>query len=88
MSGGEGRRAALLVVDMLNPYDHEDADALAGHVAETIETLADLVRRAREAPDDVVDLVYVNDTCTTTRCASCATPSRTSTPSSAPRRWR
>jgi len=54
-------RAALLVVDMLNPYDHEDADALADHVAATIEPLADLVSRACEDPGDTVDLIYVND---------------------------
>lgn len=54
-------RAALLVVDMLNPYDHDDADALADHVAATIEPLADLVGRAREDPGGAVDLVYVND---------------------------
>src|SRR5689334_4391418 len=50
--------AALLVVDMLNPYDHDDADALADHAAAIVEPLADLVRRAREAD---VDVIYVND---------------------------
>ncbi|HKG38081.1 MAG TPA: isochorismatase family cysteine hydrolase [Conexibacter sp.] len=55
---GSGRGAALLVVDMLNPYDHDDADALADHVAGIVAPLADLVRRARE---DGVDLIYVND---------------------------
>ncbi len=50
--------AALLVVDMLNPYDHEDADMLADHVAAVVEPLADLARRAREAN---VDVIYVND---------------------------
>jgi nicotinamidase-related amidase len=52
------RGAALLVVDMLNPYDHEDADALADHVARIVEPLAELVSRAGEAG---VDLIYVND---------------------------
>ena len=28
-----GDRTALLVVDMLNPYDHEDADKLVENVA-------------------------------------------------------
>jgi nicotinamidase-related amidase len=50
--------AALLVVDMLNPYDHEDADTLADHAAAVVEPLADLIRRARE---DAVELIYVND---------------------------
>ncbi len=51
--------AALLVVDMLNPYDHEDADALAAHAATVVEPLAGLVERARD--DEDVDLIYVND---------------------------
>jgi nicotinamidase-related amidase len=50
--------AALLVVDMLNPYDHEDADALAGNVTPIVEPLTDLIARARE---DDLDVVYVND---------------------------
>jgi nicotinamidase-related amidase len=51
--------AALLVVDMLNPYDHDDAEALAQHVAAAVEPLVDLIRRARE--DEAVELIYVND---------------------------
>jgi len=58
MSDDSGRGAALLVIDMLNPYDHDDAEALADHVAGIVEPLADLVRRAREGG---VDLIYVND---------------------------
>jgi nicotinamidase-related amidase len=50
---------ALIVVDMLNSYRHDDADELAGNVANVIEPLADLVERGRA--DDDVDLVYVND---------------------------
>jgi nicotinamidase-related amidase len=50
---------ALIVVDMLNAYDHEDADALKRSVREVLPTIADLVERA-EGHDDV-DLVYVND---------------------------
>jgi nicotinamidase-related amidase len=50
---------AVLVVDMLNTYEHPDAEILISNVAKIIEPLADLVRRAR-ARDDV-DLVYVND---------------------------
>ena len=50
---------ALIVIDMLNPYDHEDADVLAGNVEETVGPLADLIAWAREADD--VELVYVND---------------------------
>jgi len=50
--------AGLLVVDMLNPYDHEDAGALADNVAPIVEPLAALIGRARE---DGLDVVYVND---------------------------
>ena len=49
---------ALIVVDMLNPYDHEDADPLKESVADTVPVIADLVGRARET-DTLV--VFVND---------------------------
>ncbi|MEB4209637.1 isochorismatase family cysteine hydrolase [Mycobacterium sp. 94-17] len=50
---------ALLVVDMMNTYQHPDAENLIPNVEKAIEPLADLVHRARESDD--VDLVYVND---------------------------
>jgi nicotinamidase-related amidase len=50
---------ALLVVDMLNSYRHEDADKLATSVADIVDPLAGLVSTARERDD--VDLIYVND---------------------------
>lgn len=50
---------ALLVVDMFNTYGREDADTLAGNVAEIVSPLADLIARARRR--DNVDLIYVND---------------------------
>ena len=50
---------AILVIDMMNSYQHPDADALVPNVGKIIDPLADLVRRARESED--VDLVYVND---------------------------
>jgi nicotinamidase-related amidase len=52
------RRAALVVVDMLNAYDHEDADALTDSVEGIIEPLAGLIDRAR---DSRVEVIYVND---------------------------
>ena len=52
-------RTALLVIDMLNPYDHEDADPLAESVEEKLPTIVALRDRARE--DDEMLLVYVND---------------------------
>ena len=51
-------RAALIVTDMLNPYDHEDADVLADNVAGMVHTVAGLVAEAGESD---VELVYVND---------------------------
>jgi nicotinamidase-related amidase len=52
------RKSALLVVDMLNSYDHDDADKLTPSVEKAVEPIADLIRRAG---DDGVDVVYVND---------------------------
>ncbi|MEZ0350419.1 cysteine hydrolase family protein [Mycobacterium sp. pR1184] len=50
---------AVLVVDMMNSYQHPDADLLIPNVGKIIDPLTDLVRRARESDD--VDLIYVND---------------------------
>ena len=49
---------ALIVVDMLNPYDHEDADKLV----ESVERAVDPVRRLIDrAAAEEVDVIYVND---------------------------
>jgi nicotinamidase-related amidase len=53
-----GDRTAVLVIDMLNTYDHEDADKLAASAVEAVPAAARLIERARE--EDVL-LVYVND---------------------------
>jgi nicotinamidase-related amidase len=53
-----GERTALLVVDMLNTYDHDDADQLAANVKEAVPPIAALIERARAAE---VAVVYVND---------------------------
>ena len=50
---------AVLVVDMMNTYQHPDAEDLIPNVGRIVDPLADLVRRARASDD--VDLVYVND---------------------------
>ena len=50
---------ALIVIDMLNPYDHEDAEPLAESVKEALPAIVELRDRAREAPDTLT--VYVND---------------------------
>jgi len=50
---------ALVVVDMLNRYDHEDADRLAESASEALPRIVELRDRAYES-DDVL-LVYSND---------------------------
>jgi nicotinamidase-related amidase len=50
---------AVLVIDMLNTYRHEDANVLAANVADIVDPLAGLISRARSR--DGVDLIYVND---------------------------
>ena len=52
-------RNALVVVDMLNPYDHEDADKLVPSVRKALPRIVELRDRAH-ADDDVL-LVYAND---------------------------
>jgi nicotinamidase-related amidase len=49
---------ALIVIDMLNRYDFEDADKLVASVEQQLPTMARLVERARE---DDVTTIYVND---------------------------
>jgi nicotinamidase-related amidase len=50
---------ALIVIDMLNPYEHEDAGRLAENVAGIVQPLAQLIADAVSA--DGVHVVYVND---------------------------
>jgi nicotinamidase-related amidase len=54
----ERSKTALVVVDVLNPYDHDDADVLVQSMAEVVEPIVELVERAREEGNPVV---YVND---------------------------
>jgi nicotinamidase-related amidase len=49
---------ALVVVDMLNPYDHEDADRLAANVEPVVPRIRELLDRARDAG---IEVIYVND---------------------------
>jgi nicotinamidase-related amidase len=53
-----GERTAVIVVDMLNPYDHEDADRLVESVEGVVEPIAGLVERASGSG---VEIIYVND---------------------------
>jgi len=50
---------ALIVVDMLNAYDHEDADALAESVEQQLPQMVELRDQAKQR-DDVL-LIYSND---------------------------
>ena len=50
--------SAIVVVDMLNRYDHEDGDRLMDSVREALPAMRALVARARE---EDVPVVYVND---------------------------
>lgn len=50
--------AAIIVVDMLNPYEHEDAAALTYSVARMLDNLRDLIAAARE---EGLPVIYVND---------------------------
>jgi len=51
-------RTAVLVVDMFNTYDFEDADKLLASVERTAPNMCRLVERARE---EDVDVLFVND---------------------------
>ncbi|MEU4358288.1 cysteine hydrolase family protein [Streptomyces virginiae] len=49
---------ALIVIDMLNTYEHEDAEVLVASVREALPGIATLIEHARASASPVV---YVND---------------------------
>ena len=49
---------ALVVIDMLNPYDFQDAEPLADSVEGIVGPMAKLIERA---VDENVEVIYVND---------------------------
>lgn len=51
-------RTALVVIDMINPYEHPDADRLARSVVGTLSQMVGLIERAGA---ERVPVVYVND---------------------------
>jgi nicotinamidase-related amidase len=51
-------KTALVVVDMLNTYEHADAEALTRSVREVLPNIASLIGRARS---EDVEVIYVND---------------------------
>jgi nicotinamidase-related amidase len=52
------RRTALIVTDMLNRYEHDDADRLVRSVAQVLPAIVELRERAHAQG---VVVVYVND---------------------------
>jgi nicotinamidase-related amidase len=52
------QNTALIVIDMLNRYEHVDADALVASVRLAVPSMRELIARAREQG---VPTVYVND---------------------------
>jgi nicotinamidase-related amidase len=55
---GRSNATALVVVDMLNPYEHPEADRLAERVARALPGFIDLRDRADQGETPIV---YVND---------------------------
>jgi nicotinamidase-related amidase len=55
------QRSALVVIDMINTYDHADADLLVGSVRRALPGVRAALRSAREAGPDAADVIYVND---------------------------
>jgi nicotinamidase-related amidase len=51
-------KTALVVVDMLNPYEHDDADQLTQSVEPIVRPLRELIARAS---DEGTEVIYVND---------------------------
>ena len=49
---------AVIVIDMINPYDHEDADRLVSSARHVVPVIRKLLERARAAD---VEVIYVND---------------------------
>ncbi|MFJ9738404.1 isochorismatase family cysteine hydrolase [Streptomyces sp. NPDC101166] len=51
-------KTALILIDMINTYDHKDVELLLPSARETVPAIAGLLERARRAE---VPVVYVND---------------------------
>ncbi|MFD8324511.1 cysteine hydrolase family protein [Streptomyces lydicus] len=51
-------QTALIVIDMLNSYEHEDAELLLPSVREALPRITALLDRAR---DSGIEVIYVND---------------------------
>jgi nicotinamidase-related amidase len=51
-------KTALIVIDMINTYDHEDAELLLPSAESVVPVVTGLLKRAR---DNGVPVIYVND---------------------------
>jgi nicotinamidase-related amidase len=52
------KKTALLIVDVINPYDFEDAERLVASARDAVPHIGELLGRAR---DEGVRVIYVND---------------------------
>lgn len=55
---GTMAHTALIIIDMINPYDHEDAEQLVTSAERTVPVIAGLLRTARAQGTPVI---YAND---------------------------
>ncbi|MCK1822774.1 cysteine hydrolase [Streptomyces sp. XM83C] len=58
MTPGKPDGTALVVIDMINTYEHKDAELLVPAAERVVPVLADLIGRARTAD---VPVIYAND---------------------------
>ena len=54
----ENTKSALVVIDMLNSYEHDDAEPLTKSVETVLDPMRKLIARSR---DEGVEIIYVND---------------------------
>ncbi|HEY7831540.1 MAG TPA: hypothetical protein VIC06_13350 [Solirubrobacteraceae bacterium] len=75
---------ALIVIDMLNRYEHDDADTLRDSVEEVLPVMQALIARARPAksPSSASSTPPWTPTSVTSKSSSPATPWRTFTSTS------
>jgi nicotinamidase-related amidase len=52
-------KSALVVIDMINTYDHDDAELLLPSAAQAVPVIVRLLKRARSSDD--VPVIYAND---------------------------
>lgn len=55
---GRGDKTALLVIDMINDYDHDDGDALRSSARRVVPVIAELIERAAS---ERALVIHVND---------------------------